>query len=1134
MEGILRIERTKERKDEEMTIDESDFICRCCILHKHSGAKLNSLVITKRRSTMCLSNCLHLTRYLLVVLIWHHFVSHSEGFNLDTTKAVTYTGPNSGSYFGFTVEMMNKDSRNKWILFGAPKDDNKNLQGTTEPGAIYKETFNSDGSTFEEVFIDDKVSTDSVRFNGSLLRFEHGRDHQWLGASIDVNKNQGVVVCASRWYNRYFEIQDKILFMNGICYLVPLDFNQNNIKKIPALIGKAKQTKGEDEWNWGMGCLGSSAHYTSSGNDVLLGAPGLWDWTGGFVDLRQSKSYITKYDYPPTDLNEMAGYAISSGIYFKDGITYFAIGAPRQHLVGAVYFFSSIKTSLRLSEADLVLDGTLETGIEMPVNSFFGASLCTEDVNNDGQADLLVGATMYSQLSTKDTEYVEEGAVFVFLGGEKAFQANPTVLRGSEAKMARFGTAISSIGDLNMDTYNDIVIGAPYENDNEGAIYVYNGCKKGIYPTYSQRIPGAAVFPGIKSFGAALSKSFSMNDDDVNDISVGAYLSDKAFLLHGQPVINLALRIIPSVRQIDKDSSVTCSTMIDGKRLSVPCFQLKVCASYRDVDFASVDATVAVVLDMYKGEYYRISFEENRVNEISQDIRIFSGEEKCTRNWNIFIRSTSDLVTLVMVSARLDQRRIQSSTDIKPTLNVFDGNNPDEPVLSKRTRLDFKKDCPNNNCQTDLKLAVEKYFTSEKGFFILGTSALDLIITITKSGHPSYGSTLFIIVHKDVQFRKAQKLFGEPEINCGYVVLASEEGESDGVTDEESDIHQLASIPDLQEHEKLLSCSFGNPMAADEGVKFKLTLVIPGDVSTTFLPFRLNATTHSTEIKAEDNVVEFNIEAKNQVTTEFNGVAKPSFITLKDDENIYTASHVLELSNNGPSILPEADLTVRYSQVQRDGKAQLYLNKTMWSCRPPCKITCSFPDTERVSPVVHLGGVGPTYYVDESPVKIGESKELTTVNKVDCTKTTCSRYECTLRNISPRESAVVSLEFVIHKDVLDVLGAKAITFTTDAYVRFRMRERLITNETDHSTSVFTDVQPKSPPPEPVAWWIILVSVLAGLVLIALLVVILWKVGFFKRKKKEDLEKMQQQATLKEAEPMLTGEEEADQIKKEPL
>ena len=60
----------------------------------------------------------------------------------------------------------------------------------------------------------------------------------------------------------------------------------------------------------------------------------------------------------------------------------------------------------------------------------------------------------------------------------------------------------------------------------------------------------------------------------------------------------------------------------------------------------------------------------------------------------------------------------------------------------------------------------------------------------------------------------------------------------------------------------------------------------------------------------------------------FSSISRPSFITVNDDENIYIASHVLELYNYGPSILPVADLTVRYPQVQLGGRAQLYLNKT--------------------------------------------------------------------------------------------------------------------------------------------------------------------------------------------------------------
>ena len=60
------------------------------------------------------------------------------------------------------------------------------------------------------------------------------------------------------------------------------------------------------------------------------------------------------------------------------------------------------------------------------------------------------------------------------------------------------------------------MVGAPYEEDQEGAIYIYNGCKTGIFTKFSKRIPGSAVLKGIKSFGAALSSSYDMNGDEVN------------------------------------------------------------------------------------------------------------------------------------------------------------------------------------------------------------------------------------------------------------------------------------------------------------------------------------------------------------------------------------------------------------------------------------------------------------------------------------------------------------------------------------------------------------------------------------------------------------------------------------------
>ena len=45
----------------------------------------------------------------------------------------------------------------------------------------------------------------------------------------------------------------------------------------------------------------------------------------------------------------------------------------------------------------------------------------------------------------------------------------------------------------------------------------------------------------------------------------------------------------------------------------------------------------------------------------------------------------------------------------------------------------------------------------------------------------------------------------------------------------------------------------------------------------------------------------------------------------------------------------------------------------------------------------------------------------------DCAKKTCTRYECSLRNIPPGDFAIVALDFVINKDLLKkVVGAAYI------------------------------------------------------------------------------------------------------------
>lgn len=54
----------------------------------------------------------------------------------------------------------------------------------------------------------------------------------------------------------------------------------------------------------------------------------------------------------------------------------------------------------------------------------------------------------------------------------------------------RFGTALTVLGDVNGDKLTDVVIGAPGEQENQGAVYLFHGTSGlGISPSHSQVRP---------------------------------------------------------------------------------------------------------------------------------------------------------------------------------------------------------------------------------------------------------------------------------------------------------------------------------------------------------------------------------------------------------------------------------------------------------------------------------------------------------------------------------------------------------------------------------------------------------------------------------------------------------------------
>ncbi|BFY98744.1 hypothetical protein BsWGS_01784 [Bradybaena similaris] len=997
----------------------------------------------------------------LCFLISSVFTICVRTFNVDTDNPIVFKGPRN-SFFGYSVAIL-ENSQGTWLLVGAPRANDSALPGVYQPGAMFQCNWQY-RSSCQHVFIDDVGNEKQIITKWKNVTVQHSKDNQWMGASVDVNVHgdSQVMVCAPRWIDKKFEVQG-IQLMNGLCYESSRDLDFDESSAYPALENWKKQVHGAGYFSYGMGSLGISISYSKDGRFSVLGAPGLNDWAGGFVyaegdTTKRPKIMELSAD---TDSSSYFGMAITTARLSADGV-HTIIGGPRAGGFGKVYAYNDEFQLLFAKEGN-------------QIGSSFGAALCAVDLNGDSLDELVVGAPFFSDV-------LDEGRVYVYMNREFFNLELTETLIGSNIPGSRFGSAIANVGDLNLDHYEDIAVGAPYEEDS-GVVYIYNGARHGLRQEPSQRIVGKSLSKGLKSFGSSFSQPWDVDGNHYGDFAVGSYESDRVVLLRARPVFNLYASLETNPTIIDQSGKSNCVY----RGLLWHCLEVSVCLRYTGQNLppsAELNITLRLdVLERHRGERPRLFFlaeDDAEIEKTSDLVTSRLDRVSCLKKYTVYTRKAKDIVTPILIELEFN---IASNSLEMPSMSVS------EPIRNKynpnlvNSLIIFALNCGEDHiCNPSLDIKTTAIFDSGGTYLIVDDSpSFELEIIVSNSGEISHLTVVSIEYPSTVDYSSVTVIEGTTSINC-----ASEPERTDNAT---------------------LNCDLMSPVTSKDKVVLRARFYTYGT------PYNIHKLEVKTKVKSVgpsmntsrsemENVLTIPVKMRTEI--KFSGVSIPGLLavpqemTILHEEDVWShLSHIYILHNLGPSPMPHGQLTLTIP-----AQKWLKLNNVQIETRGVTSdfshipVECSMPADRNETHNSQTYG--------NSKLKYGDDF----IYSINCDLETCFNVTCYVGLLHKFETVYINVSLAIKTNILQVLKV---------YDKLGVMTSGLLREPDYtsynsltpgiSTMTTTYIVYKSTSGLGITWWLLVISISSGLLLLYILTVLLWKCGFFRRKKREALQQL---------------------------
>ncbi|XP_059386447.1 integrin alpha-3-like [Carassius carassius] len=1014
-------------------------------------------------------------------------IQANTGFNIDVQFPVIKEGKTKGSLFGFSVALHKQTEKTKknFLLVGAPQEKAEpqlSKFNINETGAVYYCPI-----TIEQ---DDCRRMDLI----SPPQAAETVEGMWLGVTVASQRNGGhVLACGHRYVKKLLGAEEQQR-MVGKCYVRgndltydPSDYWQSDTYELCDF--------NYDQNLEGMCNMGISGGMTE--NDVYFGTPGSFVWQGTVhmkerdpsFDFAGDANEISFGKLGEDKLNIYIGYSVLEDIKLLDHSKYTVVtGAPRDNFKGSV---------ILAEKQGLVLNPVMTIPGEQ-IGSYFGGCLAVTDLNNDDWNDLIVGAPFYF-----DRNKEEGGAVYIFMNENGSFQEIASlVLKGK--KGSGFGFAVAAVGDINQDGFQDLAVGAPFQDS--GKVFIWMGSKNGITKEPSQVIEGKSLGPsGFQTFGYSLSGGMDMDGNDYPDILVGS-MDDRIALLRARPVIHLSQNFTVEPKIVIPNQCVNS------------CIKVKVCFSYNlstGTTAFKKDITVKYTVDADPNRRgARVRFLDNKQSTFT-GLLSFSAPACQELELSVHTPVRDKLQPIVFtlnVSLNEQKAAAQQTLQSLDAFPVLSG----QQILTNKTEINFHKECGvDNTCSSNLQLkaifADENYipFPSQTMEFSSNIKKLVLMVNVTnmpdggrQEAEDAHQATLSITIPPSLKYSGVRLLTGLGiECSAGETVL----------------------------------CDLGNPFKSNQ----KTSLIIIFETSgvtlyTKQIESQLQLSTISEQKDLDPVPVTLNV--KNTVLTTFS-------LEKQGIDATFSGSVIGESAMNSTGDVgsplefvfhvhmqgePLGDLGTlmidfEWPYEAANGKWLLYLTEIVIKgasesrCVPPGKVvnplnlTLSDRGTKRSKRTVDSG-----YPKAEASVTVLAPRKVP--HFLECSKQTarCVTFSCPLHNMSTLAEIRVRSRVWNSTLLEDYSNALRVEVKGQATLRLLTDKPAI--RMDNQTREFSvNIDPMlgEETPYEVPLWIIIVSAVAGILLLGIISLIMWKCGFFRRASRREMyEAKSQKAEIK--------------------